>query len=187
MWQNTKLLSIASILIVILGLGFLWFGLNIPAPQKDNLPTNSVQENLIVIEGQKAFVEKVVDGDTIEVLIEGEKKTVRLLGVDTPETKDPRKSVQCFGKEASNKTKNLPTGKEVVLQKDVSEVDKYGRLLRFVYLPLPGGQTLFVDDYLIREGFARVLTIPPDVKYATQFLEAQRRAREANKGLWGRC
>lgn len=137
---------------------------------------------------ESVLVTKVIDGDTIEV--EGGEK-VRYLGVDTPETKDPRKPVQCFGKEASNKNKELVEGKRVILEKDITDTDKYNRLLRFVFLPLGpstgSGQLLFVNDYLIREGYAQVLTIPPDIKYSEQFLEAQRKAREQKKGLWGKC
>lgn len=133
---------------------------------------------------ESVLVTKVVDGDTIEV--EGGEK-VRFLGVDTPETKDPRKPVQCFGKEASNKNKELVEGKRVILEKDITDKDKYDRLLRFVFLPLEDGNRLFVNDYLIREGYAQVLTIPPDVKYSEQFLEAQRQARQQKKGLWNRC
>jgi micrococcal nuclease len=112
---------------------------------------------------------------------------VRLLGVDTPETVDPKRPVGCYGKEASDETKHLLTGQTVILQKDVSETDKYQRLLRFIFLPQPDGSYLFVDDFLVREGFAKVLTIPPDVKYKDQFLEAQTAARMAKKGLWGHC
>lgn len=130
------------------------------------------------------LVTKVIDGDTIE--IEGGEK-VRYLGVDTPETKDPRKPVQCFGKEASNKNKELVEGKRVIMEKDITDKDKYDRLLRFVFLPLKDGNRLFVNDYLIREGYAQVLTIPPDVKFGEQFLEAQRKAREQKKGLWDSC
>lgn len=137
--------------------------------------------------GERAFVTKVVDGDTIEVSLNGEENLVRLLGIDTPETLDPRKPVQCFGKESSNKTKKLLDRKSVILEKDITEKDKYGRLLRFIFLPLENGQLLFVNDYLIREGFAKVLTIPPDLKYAQKFLEAQREAREGKRGLWGSC
>lgn len=136
------------------------------------------------IEGERTKVTKVIDGDTIE--LEGGQK-VRLIGIDTPETVDPRRPVGCFGKEASNESKSLLTGKEVIMQKDVSDTDKYGRLLRYVYLPLENGQTLFVNDYLVREGFAKVYTYPPDVKFNEQFLEAERQARELNKGLWKKC
>ena len=75
----------------------------------------------------------------------------------------------------------------MTLEKDISDTDKYGRFLRFVYLPLKGQELLFINDYLIRQGFAKVLTIPPDVKYSEQFLEAGKEARENKRGLWGRC
>ena len=75
----------------------------------------------------------------------------------------------------------------MVLQKDVSEVDKYNRLLRYVFLSLDGGQLLFVNDYLVREGFAQVLTYPPDIKYNEQLREAEKSAKENKKGLWGSC
>lgn len=126
---------------------------------------------------QLVKVTRVVDGDTIE--IEGGQK-VRYIGIDTPETVDPRKEVQCFGKEASAKNKQLVEGKEVSLEKDVSETDKYGRLLRYVYLG-----KIFVNDYLVREGYAHASSYPPDVKYQDQFLQAEREAREAKRGLWG--
>lgn len=189
MFQNTKLLIAFS--LVIIGSGILLLGLDLKPTEIVAVPTPSItvqnQPEAPELESKKdqgVLVTKVVDGDTIEIA--GGKK-VRLLGVDTPETVDPRKSVQCFGKEASNEVKGLLEGKKVILEKDVSEVDKYKRLLRFVYLPLPDGTLLFVDDYLIREGYAKVLTIPPDVKFSEQFLDAQREAREAKKGLWGKC
>jgi micrococcal nuclease len=122
------------------------------------------------------LVVKVVDGDTIE--IEGGQR-VRYIGVNTPESVDPRRGVQCFGKEASDKNKELVLGKRVRLVKDVSETDKYGRLLRFVYV-----DDQFVNDYLVRQGYARVSTYPPDVHFADQFKEAEREAREQERGLW---
>lgn len=188
--SNFKFLNIISLLIIVIGLVLLWIGTRPITNQSSPTPilfsetppaTSSATYGL---EGERALVTEVVDGDTIRI---AGNITVRLLGIDTPETKDPRKSVQCFGKEASNETKRLVGGKVVILEKDVSETDKYGRLLRYVFLPIRGGKLLFVNDYLIREGFARALTYPPDVKYAEQFLEAQRVAKEEKKGLWGRC
>lgn len=132
-------------------------------------------------------VTKVVDGDTIQVLINNEYKTIRLIGINTPETVDPRRPVQCFGKEASNETKRLLEAQKVILRKDVSEVDKYDRLLRLVYLSLPDGQLLFINDYLVRQGYASAYTYPPDIKFDTQFKEAEKEAREAKRGLWGKC
>lgn len=126
---------------------------------------------------------RVVDGDTI--VVEGN-KTVRYVGIDTPETVDPRRRVGCFGKEASNENHMLVTGKMVRLEKDVSETDKYGRLLRYVYVPTSSGE-LFVNDYLVRQGFAKSYTYPPDVKYQQRFIEAQKEAQENNRGLWQSC
>lgn len=160
-----------SLFILLSALGLLLFGVNQDKPES-------------FIGSSGVLVTKVIDGDTIE--IEGGQK-VRYLGVDTPETLDPRKPVQCFGKEAARKNKELVEGKRVILERDISETDKYGRLLRYAYLPLESGELLFVNDYLIREGFAKVLTIPPDVKFAEQFLEAQRKAREESLGLWKTC
>jgi micrococcal nuclease len=124
-----------------------------------------------------AKVARVVDGDTIK-LESGE--TLRYIGIDTPETVHPSKPVQCYGKEASAKNKELVEGKEVKLEKDVSEKDKYGRLLRYVWL----GDVL-VNELLVSKGYAQSSSYPPDVKYQDRFIEAQRLAREENMGLWG--
>ncbi|OGE19630.1 hypothetical protein A3J19_04535 [Candidatus Daviesbacteria bacterium RIFCSPLOWO2_02_FULL_41_8] len=195
LWSNTKLLVLSSIFIITLGLGFLWFGMVknqelAPEPSpvlsaETALPITSASASATAgVEGERALVTKVVDGDTIVV---NDKNTVRLIGIDTPETVDPRRPVGCFGKEASNEVKGLLSGKEVILQKDVSETDKYKRQLRYIFLPLPGDQTLFVNDYLVREGFAKVLTYPPDVKYNEEFRLAEREAKESSRGLWGKC
>ena len=190
MWLNTKNLIAVVFLIIFLGVGLLWFGLRpetepIPSPspviQATPVATSSATFGL---EGEKVLVTKVVDGDTIEI---ESNKNVRLIGIDTPETVDPRRPVGCFGKEASNETKSLLEGNEVILQKDVSDTDKYGRLLRLVFLPLGDGQMLFVNDYLVREGFATVYTYPPDIKFDEQLRQAEREAKEKRRGLWGRC
>lgn len=122
-------------------------------------------------------VKRVVDGDTIEIE-SGEK--VRYIGVNTPESVKVNSPVECFGKEASAKNKELTEGKMVRLEKDVSNTDRYGRLLRFVYLE----DGVFVNDELVRSGYARVSTFPPDVKLAEQFKLAERDARDAKRGLW---
>lgn len=123
-----------------------------------------------------AKVTFVIDGDTIS-LSTGEK--VRYIGVDTPETKHPIKKVECFGSEAFEKNKQLVWGKEVRLEKDVSDKDKYGRLLRYVYL-----DDIFINDYLARNGYASAATFPPDVKFSEQFRLAEREARFEGRGLW---
>ncbi len=126
-----------------------------------------------------ARVKRVIDGDTIE-LESGQ--IVRYIGIDTPETVHPSKPVQCFGVEASNKNKELVLGKEIKLEKDISETDKNGRLLRYTWL-----DNVLINDLLIRHGYAVSSTHPPDVKYQDKFLESQRLARQENRGLWSAC
>lgn len=182
-----RVLSINRLITIlfILGILLIWSGVRqqsqevtlqiIPTQTQISLaPTNvnSQEEQIKVI--------RVIDGDTIE--IEGGQK-VRYIGIDSPETVDPRRPVGCFGKEASLENKKLVEGKNIILEKDISETDKYGRLLRYVYLP----NGVFVNDYLVRNGFAKVVTYPPDVKFVDQFLEAQRQASEQKRGLWQKC
>jgi len=106
-------------------------------------------------------------------------EVVRYIGVNTPETVAPGRPIECFGKEASVKNKELVIGKTVEMERDVSMRDKYGRLLRYIWI----GDRL-INEELVREGFAQVSTYPPDVKYAERFREAQRQAEEEKKGLW---
>jgi endonuclease YncB( thermonuclease family) len=127
----------------------------------------------------EAKVTHVVDGDTIQVLIDGVEYRLRYIGIDTPETKHPTRGVEPFGPEASQANSELVEGKTVWLEKDVSETDRYGRLLRYVYV-----DGLMVNEELLRRGLARVATFPPDVKYADRFLELQRAAQEGGRGMW---
>jgi micrococcal nuclease len=130
-------------------------------------------------------VVRVVDGDTIVVHLAGGDEKVRLIGIDTPETVDPRKPVQCFGREASNRTKELlPPGTAVRLERDVEARDRYGRLLAYVYRVRDG---TFVNLALAEEGYAQPLTIPPNVAYTARFAAAASAARAAHRGLWGAC
>jgi micrococcal nuclease len=130
-----------------------------------------------VKEEETFFVKRAVDGDTIE-LDNGEK--VRYIGINTPESVDPRRSVECFGKEASEFNKNLVEGKSVALERDISDRDRYGRLLRFVYLE----DGTFVNEILVWEGYASVMTYPPDVSKQDIFREAEQEARSEKRGLW---
>lgn len=122
----------------------------------------------------------VIDGDTIDVEIDGEVKRVRYIGINTPETVHPTRDVECFGEEASARNKTLVLDMKVGLEKDVSETDKYGRLLRYVYV---GG--VMVNETLVREGYASVSTYPPDVRHTERFLIAETAARTEGRGLWG--
>lgn len=148
--------------------------------------TNSV-DGTAVASGEVARVARVIDGDTVE-LDTGER--LRYIGMDTPEVvypeqsrrMDPRKPVQCFGEESRERNRELVEGKLVVLTKDISEKDRYGRLLRYVWI----GSTL-VNLELVKEGYATAFTYPPDVAHAKDFVAVERRAREAKRGLWGMC
>jgi micrococcal nuclease len=128
----------------------------------------------------RARVTRVVDGDTIDVSIANQTFRVRYIGVNTPETVDPGSPVECYGPEASAFNKSLVEGKVVELEKDVSETDRFGRLLRYVYV---GGT--FVNAELIKQGYAQVNTFPPDVKYTEMFRQLEQEARTARRGLWG--
>ena len=133
---------------------------------------------------QRAQVVRVVDGDTIRVSVDGREATVRYIGIDTPETVDPRGPVECFGREASDQNSRLVAGRGVELEKDVSETDSFGRLLRYVYVG-----DLMVNEELVRNGYAHAVTYPPDVKYQDRLRALEAEAREKGVGLWapGAC
>jgi len=126
---------------------------------------------------------RVIDGDTIVVDSNGLKITVRLIGIDTPETKHPTKPVQYYGKEASRFTDNLLKGEKVYLVGDTEgdKIDKYGRTLAHVYRAPDG---LFVNAEIIRQGYGHAYTRFP-FKYMEEFKQLERFARKAEKGLWG--
>jgi len=125
---------------------------------------------------------RVVDGDTIVVDIGGVPEKVRLIGVDTPEVVDPRKPVQCFGKEASTFTTNLLARQQVRLESDPtqSDRDKYGRLLRYVFL----SDDTFVNKTIIEQGYGHEYTYRTLYHYRDEFKTAERNARDASRGLW---
>lgn len=128
-----------------------------------------------------AKVVRVIDGDTVEVSFDNREETVRLIGIDTPETVHPTVGVEPFGPEASGFTKQKLEGKTVYLELDVQERDQYGRLLAYVWL---ADGTLF-NELLVSEGYATVSTYPPNVRYEHRSLAAQQAARTAGKGMWG--
>jgi micrococcal nuclease len=128
---------------------------------------------------------RVVDGDTIDVTIDGQRERVRLIGIDTPETKKENTPVQCFGPEATDFTKSLLTADAALhLERDVVARDDYGRMLAYVYTANDGS---FVNMKIIRGGYARPLTIPPNVAHADEFVEAARSAEADNLGLGAGC
>jgi micrococcal nuclease len=146
-----------------------------------------VGERVSVIEAEQSGenfyrVSRVIDGDTIDVEKDGVSVRVRLIGVDTPETVDPRRPVQCFGKEASLRAQELLEGKFVRLETDPSQgfYDKYKRMLVYVYL----ANGTFFNRVMISEGYAHEYTYRLPYRYQTEFKAAERTAREEKKGLW---
>lgn len=195
--MNKKLLS-AIVSTILFGL-FLWGGFLFRGSDSDGTATLSVIPSEAAAESSagmtdatsttvtttNAFVIRAVDGDTLAVKLDGDDRElkVRLLGVDTPETVDPRKAVQCFGKEASAFTKSLVEGKRVRLDPDplADEVDKYGRLLRNVILE--DGRD--VNALLIQEGYAYAyLSFPLNPIRKAELKRLQSEAEAAKRGLW---
>ena len=131
-----------------------------------------------------ATVTRVVDGDTVHARVGGRDETVRYIGMDTPETVKPGVPVQCFGKAASAANRRLVDGQRVRLRLDAEPRDRYGRLLAYVYRRRDG---LFVNAALVRDGFATILTIAPNVSHARDLRALERRARARRRGLWGAC
>ncbi|MFA5774872.1 MAG: thermonuclease family protein [Ilumatobacteraceae bacterium] len=136
-------------------------------------------------EVQIGIVADVIDGDTVDLTIAGHSQRVRLIGIDTPETKHPEKPVQCFGPEATRFTASLlAKGTEVRIERDAEARDSYDRLLVYLFRT---SDNLFVNLQIVQQGFARVLTIEPNTTYMGEFVTAARDARVNNRGLWNEC
>lgn len=192
-----RILFLIGVVLIIGGLVvgkfYEFFAQKTPPTQKTSvqkiLVTPTVKAQVTSVLGEKSYQEarviKVADGDTIHVQIEDKKETVRLIGVDTSETVDPRKKVQCFGKEASNFTKGMLAGKRVFLENDVTQgdKDKYQRLLRYVFLP---DGTNF-NKLVIQQGYAYEYTYDAPYQYQAEFKQAQKEAQDNNRGLWAIC
>lgn len=131
----------------------------------------------VVYSNTEYLVLRVIDGDTIEIEKLGK---VRYIGVNSPETKHPLRALEPYGWEAYEANRRLVENKKVRLELDVGERDRYGRILAYVYV-----DDVFVNAWLVANGYAQVMTIPPNVKYADLFVKLEREARDAAKGLWG--
>jgi micrococcal nuclease len=129
-----------------------------------------------------AVVVAVLDGDTVAVDWRGRRQTVRLLGVDTPETMHPERAVECYGPEAASFTRRLLLGRPVELAFDRVRQDRYGRVLAYAWLD---GRRF--NDRLLAEGYARLMVIPPNDTHARALLRAELEARRTGRGLWGAC
>ena len=155
-------------------------------------PTSSTQQAYQDI----YYVQRIVDGDTIQVSeVDNEKKptgilhTVRYIGIDTPETVAPGKSVQCYGKEAAARNAELALNRYMRLEKDKSDTDRYSRLLRYAYLQADQADEdeIFINKSLVREGFAYAHAYSPDIARKDDFKAAEAEAKAENAGLWGAC
>src|SRR5688500_1740536 len=136
---------------------------------------------------EPAALISVSDGDTIRVDIGGQIETVCLILIDTPETRDPNNPPECYGAEATAFLEGLLSrGSGLYLETDVSERDRFGRLLRYVWLER-GDEVYLVNEAMVRAGYAAQSTFPPDVKYEERIQEAARFAREHGYGLWSAC
>ena len=157
-----------------------------PSESKDNL-ANVIEPAITEVKKdekptQLFSVIKVVDGDTLNIDMDGKSQTIRLIGLNTPETVDPRKPVECFGKEASKKAVELLAGKKVLIEKDSSQgdYDKYQRLLAYVFLE---DGTNF-NKWMIENGYGYEYTYDLPYKYQSEFKLAENQAKAQKKGLW---
>lgn len=127
-------------------------------------------------------VSKIVDGDTFWIInAKGENEKIRLIGVDAPESrKSGKKETGFYGKESKIYLEQILTGRKVRLEYDVSKYDRYKRTLAYVYLE----NGTFLNAHLIKNGYASVMTVPPNVRFADQFVQLQKEAREKKRGLW---
>lgn len=170
----TALMSLVVFSIVWAGERYGWI------PSTTNTVSNNIQED----QPGLYSVESFVDGDTITVNVNGVSERIRMIGVDTPETQDPRTSVQCFGKVASEFTKSLIGNQSVRLETDPTNTnrDRYNRLLRYVYLP----DGRLVNAEIIKQGYGFAYTLFPFEKLE-EFRSYEIKAREQHLGLWNAC
>ena len=146
-------------------------------------PLPNGQADLVKIADGK--IVKVVDGDTVDIDIDGHTERVRLIGVNTPETKHPTKPIECFGPEASAYlTQLLPKGTTVRIERDVEARDRYGRMLLYLYL---GSNDLFINLDLVARGYGTPMSIEPNTFHRNDFVRAAAQAEAANVGLWKAC
>lgn len=143
------------------------------------LPSSQDNPDIFSKEGEYAEVSRVIDGDTAEL---SDGRRVRYIGIDTPESKKENIPKECFSEEASARNRDLVEGKKILLIRDVSDTDVYGRLLRYVY----EGE-VFVNARLVEEGYARKVFIKPDVSEYDLFSRLEEEAKREKRGLWGKC
>jgi micrococcal nuclease len=170
--------------LAVAAVGFLITNLSsledVPAPSPSPTPTLRG-----VVQGEQGIVQRIVDGDTVRVLVGDESVSVRLIGINTPESVDPRREVECFGKESAAAMTSLVAGKIVHLKTDDSQLDRdrYGRWLRYIYLE----DGTFVNQKLVEDGYAAEYTYDRPYIFQQEFKQAEAKARTERRGLWQAC
>ena len=160
--MNRKMLELSFIIIIMIGV------------------ITGCSHNVKTESGRSVVkVERIVDGDTFAIQLAGKAEKVRLIGMDTPETKKPNTPIMFYGEEASAYTTKRLTNQTISLEWDVERRDQYGRLLAYVWI----GKELF-NETLILQGYARLSTFPPNIKYVKRFTQDQKQAREQGNGIW---
>lgn len=177
--------QVIYVLAIIFAILQLFFKKNNLSPNVPLISTNIFAPKTLNISYEKKSVKvtRVIDGDTFE--IEGKIK-VRYIGINTPEiyhdTTGKKTGEQCFANESFLENKKLIEGKIVTLFRDISDRDKYGRLLRYAYI-----DDIFINEYLISNGYAKVMIIKPDIKHSLEFKQSEKKAKENNLGIWKKC
>jgi len=171
---NLKATIIAGVFVVLVALILGWIA---TSGLGEKFITRQEQTNEAGDDVESVTISKIIDGDTIELV---DKRRVRYIGLSSP------KKDQCYAKEAFLKNQELVLNKTVRLEKDASNRNKNGHLLRYVYAEI-NGEEVFINDFLIRRGFSRVLNTPPDLKFEHQFNQAADDAQFQNRGLWANC
>jgi micrococcal nuclease len=172
-YKTTQMCGVITTFALLIGLA---------SCSNSSSPTRS-QTNAVKIANVE--IVKVVDGDTVDIDLDGHTERVRLIGVNTPETKHPTKPIECFGTEASAYlTQLLPKGTTVRIERDVEARDRYGRMLLYLYL---GSNDLFINLDLVARGYGTPLSIEPNTFHRNDFVRAAAQAEAANVGLWKAC
>jgi len=190
--KNFKKTVVITILLMIL----IYFAIYIPIINSNNTPSEQIpsvsisdKRTNITEQFTKAYVSRIIDGDTIEVTIDSKKYKVRFIGIDCPEYTS---KIEYYGKESTEYTSSTLSNTYVFLEKDISETDQYGRLLRYVWLEVPLSnsvdeiKTKMFNGILVSNGYASAVTYPPDIKFFKEFKELAADARNNNMGLWNK-
>lgn len=178
--EKIRFPQLFGILMVILGVVLVNLQNNKPQPPKSEIHSTPALLSPAVPLREKVKVSYVFDGDTIELT---DKRRIRYIGINTPELNTKLKlTPDCFATNAAEINKQLVQNQEIEMEKDQSEKDVYGRYLRYVWI-----DDVFINDFLVRQGFAKIENIPPDTKYAVDLKNAQTEAKKDKRGLWGKC